>query len=716
MKQEQIEALIQDMTLEEKLGQMTQLAPFFFGTDENVDLTGPMAELRLSDEDLSNIGSTLNCFGARQVIELQKKYMEHNRHHIPLLFMGDVIHGFKTVFPIPLALGCSFNPENYRNAASVAAAESSASGIQLTFSPMSDLVRDPRWGRVMESPGEDPYLNSLMTAAAVNGFQGNDLKEKGKVASCIKHFAGYGAVEGGREYNWVDLSENTLRQFYLPSYKACLDAGARMVMTSFNVINGVPSSANKMLFRDILREEWEFDGSTISDYAAVQETVTNGLARDGKDAAKQCIEAGVDIEMMSTNYLTYGKQLVEEGLLSMDLIDQAVRNILNLKNELGLFENPFKDASEEAEKELHRCPAHRALAQNAAHECVVLLKNDNAVLPLKAGSKIGVAGPFANARNTSGGWSLVAGQNTLTLAESLTERGFSVVSAMDGELGSMDRQIFDVEDHVEEALEVLSGCEIVIAAVGECSADIGEATSKTCLRLSPNQEKLIRSLKEAGKTVITLVFSGRPLEIKPVLPYSDALVQAWFLGSESAAGLTDVLSGDYNPSGRLSMSFPQTVGQIPVYYNSYRTGRPYYGQEDHFVSKYLDCPNEPLFSFGYGLSYSTVEYSDFKVAKEGETCTASITVRNTSGPAVKETVQLYIRDCYADVVRPVKELKGFKQVDLAPGEAKTVTFTITKDMLMFYNRRLEYVFEPGEFAIMVGPNSVDLAEAVVTIE
>ena len=256
MKQEQIEALIQDMTLEEKLGQMTQLAPFFFGTDENVDLTGPMAELRLSDEDLSNIGSTLNCFGARQVIELQKKYMEHNRHHIPLLFMGDVIHGFKTVFPIPLALGCSFNPENYRNAASVAAAESSASGIQLTFSPMSDLVHDPRWGRVMESPGEDPYLNSLMTAAAVNGFQGNDLKEKGKVASCIKHFAGYGAVEGGREYNWVDLSENTLRQFYLPSYKACLDAGARMVMTSFNVINGVPSSANKMLFRDILRKEW----------------------------------------------------------------------------------------------------------------------------------------------------------------------------------------------------------------------------------------------------------------------------------------------------------------------------------------------------------------------------------------------------------------------------------------------------------------------------
>ena len=488
-----------------------------------------------------------------------------------------------------------------------------------------------------------------------------------------------------------------------------------MVMTSFNVINGIPSSANRMLFRDILREEWHFDGSTISDYAAIEETITNGLSKDGKDAAKRCIEAGVDIEMMSTNYITYGKQLIEEGLLSVELVDQAVRNILNLKNDLGLFETPFKDANEEAEKELHQCPAHLELARNAAHECPVLLKNDHAVLPLKPGAKIGIAGPFANAKNTSGGWSLVADKNFLILAGSLSEKGYHVITAMGAELGSMEQKIFDVEDHVSEAVAAFADCDVVIATVGECSYDIGEVTSIAYLRLSPNQEKLIRSLKEAGKTVVTIVFSGRPLELKPILPYSDALLQAWFLGTQSAAGLTDILSGDYNPSGRLSMSFPQTVGQIPVRYNSYRTGRPYYGQDDHFVSKYLDCPNEPLFSFGYGLSYSTVEYSDFKVLQNDDTITASVNVHNTSGPAVKETVQLYIGDCYADVVRPVKELKGFKQITLAPGEKKTVTFTITKDMLMFYNHKLEYVFEPGEFAIMVGPNSIELAKEIVTI-
>ena len=707
MDNSKIEELINNMTIEEKLAQMTQLSPVFFGVEPDIDLTGPMEELNISPADLPNIGSTLNYFGAEKLIHLQKEYTEKNPHHIPLLFMADVIHGYKTIFPIPLAMSCSFNPENYKNASAVAASESSASGIHLTFSPMSDLVRDPRWGRVMESPGEDPYLNCIMTEAAVQGFQGDDPKQKGKIASCIKHFAGYGASEGGRDYNWVELSENTLRQFYLPSYKAALDAGAKMVMTSFNVINGVPSSANKKLFQDILRNEWKFNGCTISDFAAVDETIINGLSANSEEAAKNSIEAGVDIEMMSTHYINCGKQLVEDGKLSMELIDRAVRNILNLKNDLGLFENPFKDADPEEEKRLHLCKHHRELARQAARQSAVHLTN-NGLLPLKPGTKIGIAGPFADSTDTSGGWALAADRNTSSLSLALQERGFSVVTAMSGPLGSMEDQIFDIEDQTPQAEKAFADCDLILAAVGENPRDTGEACSRAYLRLSPNQEKLIRKMKEAGKPVVTVVFSGRPLELKPILPYTDALLQAWFLGTESASGLTDILSGDYNPSGRLAMSFPQTVGQIPVYYNHYRTGRPYYGQKDHYVSKYLDCPNEPLFPFGYGLSYSHVEYSDFSVRCEEGNVSAEITVTNNSSVSTLETVQLYIHDCVASVVRPVKELKGFQQEELKPGEKKTVRFKITKDMLKFYNQKLEYVFEPGEFEIMIGKNSQDV--------
>lgn len=707
MENSKIELLIQSMTIEEKLAQMTQLSAMFLGTEQNMDLTGPLAELNITEENMTNIGSTLNYFGAEKTMALQKRYMEKNRHHIPLLFMADVIYGYKTIFPIPLAMSCSFNPENYENAASVAAAESSASGIHLTFAPMSDLVRDPRWGRVMESPGEDPYLNCIMTKAAVHGFQGDNPKEKGKIASCVKHFAGYGAAEGGRDYNWVDISENTFRQFYLPSYKAALDAGARMVMTSFNVMDGIPSSANKKLFRDILRNEWGFDGCTISDYAAVHETIINGVAEDGSDAARQCIEAGIDIEMMSAHYINHGKKLVEQGRLSMELIDQAVRNILNLKNELGLFENPFKDANPEAEKKLHLCKEHREKARQAARQSIVLLKNDG-ILPLKEGIKIGIAGPFAESKNTAGGWAITAEKNTCSLADALKSHGFSVITAMTEPLGSMEDQMFDIKDQTEQAVERFSDCDILIAAVGESPFDTGEASSKAYLRLSPNQEKLIQKLSGTGKPVITIVFSGRPMEIKPILSTSNALVQGWFLGTESANGLSDVLTGEYNPSGRLAMSFPHTIGQIPVYYNNYRTGRPYYGQKERYVSKYLDCPNEALFPFGYGLSYSRINYSDFSVTKKQDRIQAEITVYNDSEREALETVQLYACDCVASIVRPVKELKGFQQVMIQPKQKQKVSFTITKDMLRFYNRNMEFIFEPGEFEIMIGRNSQDV--------
>lgn len=418
--------------------------------------------------------------------------------------------------------------------------------------------------------------------------------------------------------------------------------------------------------------------------------------------------------MMSTHYLNYGKKLVEEGKLSIELIDQAVRNILNLKNELGLFENPYKDASEEDEAALQFCDAHRALSRQAARQSVVLLKNDN-LLPLEKGKRVGIAGPFASWDSTSGGWSLVGKDNDSSLAAGLKRAGVEVTVAMSEPLASMEEGCFDVEDKVAEAIEAMADCDILIAAVGENPWDTGEAASRAYLRLSPNQEKLIAEMKKTGKPVVTVCFSGRPLEIKPVLSGCDAFLQAWFLGTESGNALCDVLYGEYNPSGRLAMSFPETVGQIPVHYNCYRTGRPYYGQKDHYVSKYLDCPNEALFPFGYGLSYSKVVYSEMQAEAKGETIRAQVTVKNTSQRPVTETVQLYVCDLFASVVRPVKELKAFEQVELQAGESKTVRFELTKEALMFYNNNLEYVFEPGEFEVMIGCNSRDVEKATVRL-
>jgi beta-glucosidase len=702
-----IENLIKSMTLEEKLAQMTQLAPLFFNTEDSMALTGPAKEMNIYPGVMKNIGSTLNAFGAQKLCDMQDKNLRENPHNIPLMFMADVIHGYKTIFPIPLAMGCSFNPDAYEKAAEVAAKESAASGIHLTFSPMTDLVRDPRWGRVMESTGEDPYLNSLMAAAAVRGFQGDDLKKPGKIAACVKHFAGYGAPEGGREYNTVDISSGILYDYYLPAYKAAVEAGVAMVMTSFNTIMRVPATVNKKLLRDILRKKWGFKGVVISDFSAVAESIAHGLASNGEEAAKMSIQAGVDIEMMSTHYLNNGKQLVEEGKIQLSQIDKAVRRILELKDALGLFENPYKDASPEKEKELHLCAEHRKAARDIAAQSVVLLKNDN-VLPLKKGMKIGLAGPFAVTPNILGGWSSPVKKEAVGLYEGLAKKvpEVCIKTAMTDALGPMQAGIFDIEDKVQEACDELRDCDILIAAVGENPDDTGEGASKACIRLSPNQEKLVWELKKLGKPVVVVVFSGRPMEIKPVLDSADALVQAWFLGTESGNALADILFGDYNPSARLSMSFPQTVGQIPVYYNCFNTGRPYYPSDNpqRYVSRYLDCPNEPLFCFGYGLSYSDFVYSDFEVKQDGE-ITASVSVENCSEIAGKETVQLYIRDVAASVTRPLKELKAFRQITLLPHERVTVTFTVTKNLLKFHNSQLEFIFEPGEFDIMIGKNS-----------
>lgn len=734
-----IEELMEQMTLEEKLGQMTQLSPDFLGIDPSMDLTGPMNDFNVNPEWLDKIGSTLNGFGARQLRAMQEKHMKESRLHIPLLFMADVVHGFKTSFPIPLAIGCSFNPENYERVSHAAAVESAASGIHLTFAPMTDLVRDPRWGRVMESTGEDAYLNSEMTKAAVRGFQGDNLKEKGRIAACVKHFAAYGAPWGGRDYNIVDMSEGILREYYLPAYKAAVDVHVAMVMTSFNTVNRIPTSANAWLMRDILRKEWGFDGVVISDYAAVDETITHGACADGEEAAEKGIKAGVDIEMMSTHYLHNVQKLVDEGKLDMNLIDEAVIRILELKDALGLFENPYKDASEEDEKKLHFCEEHRKTAYEIALECAVLLKNEG-VLPLHkntdapaeyrgAGLKIGLTGPFAGSGDILGGWtagkqvtdaSLYAGLRTR-----LPEAEF--VAAMTDELGALQRGAADVEDHIDEACTALKDCDVIIAAVGENCEDTGEAASKAYLRLSANQERLLHALKKLGKPVVMVVFSGRPLEIYPVLDCADAVLQGWYLGTESGLALADLLIGNANPSGRLSMSFPYTVGQIPVHYNAFQTGRPAGGKDERYVSRYLDCPNEPLFCFGYGLSYSDFEYNGFEVQKMKEPkdpddywksviANASVQVKNVSNVSGKETVQLYIRDIASQVVRPLKELKGFKQVVLAPGEAAEINFEVTREMLSYWNNSGEFVFEQGEFDIMIGKNSSEVETARVYVE
>lgn len=712
-----IEDLVKEMTLEEKLGQMTQLSPEFLGIDPTMDLTGPMNEFNVQPQWLDKIGSTLNGYGARQLRAIQEKNMKESRLNIPILFMGDVVFGYRTGFPIPLAMGCSFNPDNYEKASHIAAKESAASGLHLTFAPMTDLVRDPRWGRVMESTGEDAWLNCQMTKAAVHGFQGDDFKEEGRIAACVKHFAGYGAPWGGRDYNMVDISEGVLREYYLPAYKAAVDAHVAMVMTSFNPVNRIPSSANQWLLRDILRKEWGFEGPVISDYASVDETISHGVARDGAEAAQKCIQAGVDIEMMSTNYLSYVSQLLEEGRLDISLIDEAVTRILELKDALGLFENPYKDASEEDEAALHRCSQHLQAAYDIAVECPVLLKNQG-VLPLGPEVKtIGLAGPFAGCEKTEADESLY-----LSLKRRLPYA--NIITAMTEPLGSLQRGIKDVEDQVQAAAEALKDCDVIIAAVGECGEDFGEAASKTCLRLSPNQERLLWALKQTGRPVVMIVHSGRPMEIYPVMDCADGIIQGWHLGCEEGIALADILTGKVNPSGRLTMSIPYNVGQIPVHYNAFNTGRPAQGKDERYISRYLDCPNEALFAFGYGLTYSRFEYSAFETqVLECEGCCpdetvvarAGITVKNVSDRTGTEVVQLYIRDIAAQVVRPVKELRGFNRVELAPGEFRTITFDITREMLAYWNNDGEFVFEPGEFDLMIGSSSADVETARVTI-
>ncbi|MEO2077930.1 MAG: glycoside hydrolase family 3 N-terminal domain-containing protein [Bacillus sp. (in: firmicutes)] len=703
--------IIQKMTLDEKIGQLLQLAtPFFKGASNRGEITGPMAEMGITDEDLHNCGSVLGASGAEEVINIQKAHLKENRLGIPLLMMADIIHGFKTIFPVPIAIGCSWDMELAEQSAQIAAKEAAVSGVHVTFAPMVDLVRDPRWGRVMESTGEDPYLNSLFARAFVRGFQGTDLtNDLDRVAACVKHFAAYGAPEGGREYNTVNMSERQLRDSYLPAYKAALDEGCEMVMTAFNTVDGVPATGNRKLMRDLLRDEWGFDGVMISDWGAVKELIPHGVAEDEAEAALKAIQAGVDIEMMTTCYVDHLKHLVEKGTVEESLIDEAVLRILKLKQKLGLFENPHRGADVQREKEVILSTEHRNTARELAAKSCVLLKNEN-VLPLKHQQKVALIGPFAQNGDILGPWSWQGSyEDAVKLDEGLKMKIdpslLSVSKGCDIETGT--------EEELDEALKTASDADVIILALGEGSFMSGEGGSRSNIQLPKIQLELIAKLKQLQKPMAAVLFNGRPLDLHGVIDQADAVLEAWYPGTEGGAAIADLLFGDANPSGRLSMSFPHSVGQVPVYYNHFNTGRPKMSEEyERYVSHYLDIPNEALLPFGFGLSYTTFTYSDATLSAEvmnaDETINLSISVTNTGAMSGEEVVQLYIRDIAGEIVRPVKELKAYEKIKLEPNETKEVTFTITEKMLRYHHEDLQFTSDAGTFIAYVGPNSKDV--------
>ncbi|WP_226679027.1 glycoside hydrolase family 3 N-terminal domain-containing protein [Mesobacillus jeotgali] len=715
MNSQKLTSLIKEMTLDEKIAQLLQLAtPFFEGSKDEGQITGPLASMNISEENIRNTGSVLGASGgAKEAISIQKAHLKKNRLGIPLLFMADVIHGYKTIFPVPLAIGCSWDLDKAQQSAEIAAKEAAAAGVHVTFSPMVDLVRDPRWGRVMESTGEDPFLNGEFAKSFVRGFQGQDLKNnRDSVAACVKHFAAYGAPEGGRDYNTVNMSERQLRESYLPAYKAALDEGCEMVMTAFNTVDGIPATGNVKLMRDLLREEWGFDGVLISDWGAVKEMIPHGVAEDEAEAAYKAIQAGVDIEMMTSCYVDHLKEQVKDGKVDEQLIDESVLRILTLKDKLGLFENPFRGADEELEKELIMSAEHRQAARELAVKSSVLLKNDG-VLPINKEKKIALIGPFAQSGDILGPWSFLG----------LKEKA---VQLYDGLLAKLDSSLLftangcDIETGSEEqfaeAVKVAEEADVIVLALGEASEMSGEAGCRADIRLPKVQMELAAKMKKLGKPIVAVLFNGRPLDLHGIWDEADAILEAWYPGTEGGNAVADILFGDANPSAKLTMSFPYSVGQVPVYYNHFNTGRPQGAPDaqERYVSQYLDIPNEPLLPFGYGLSYTSFEYRDVKMSaatmSASKPLTVSVTVENTGQFAGEEIVQLYVRDVAGEVVRPMKELKAFKKVALNPGEKVTVEFEINEEQLRYHHADLSFKSDPGKFIAFVGPNSRDTAE------
>jgi len=714
-----IKELLSKMTLDEKIGQLNQLS----GREE---MTGPAtkgSEAKQLIDLIKNgqVGVMSNVMGASTTREVQKLVLENSRLAIPILFGYDVVHGYKTIFPIPLGEAASWEPELARKTSQVAAIESSAAGLKLNFAPMVDISRDARWGRVMEGAGEDTYLGSLFAAARVKGFQGDDLSDIHTVAACAKHFAGYGFVEAGRDYNTVDISENRLRNEVLPPFKACVDAGAATFMNAFNEIGGTPATSNTHLLRDILKGEWNFDGFVVSDWNSIGELIGHGVARNKEEAANLAIHAGADTDLEGNCYITELKKLVLSGKVDEKLIDDAVSRVLRIKFRVGLFDDPYKYCDENREKNLILTKENLAVAREAARKSIVLLKNERNLLPLKKdGQKIAVIGELSGDKDTPlGNWrakgiensaiSLLEGLKAATRKSTIAFAKGPVYVSKSGSLISEIEINTTNRKGIDEAADLAKKSDIVVMALGENCYQSGEGRSQADIRLKGLQKELFDAVYAVNKNIVVVLMNGRPLDIADLADEAPAIVEAWHLGSEAGNGIADVLFGDYNPSGKLPISFPRSVGQIPVYYNHTSSGRPDNEQGNVFWSHYSDLPNEPLFPFGYGLSYTTFDYSNLKLSalnfSKGEKLQASITLKNTGKLAGEEVVQLYIRDLFGSITRPVKELKGFQKVMLQPGESKEITFTITDNDLAFYGADQKFKAEPGDFKLWIGPNS-----------
>lgn len=736
MKQEKLFDLLKQMTLEEKIGQLVQIAGGIFLLEDIDTTTGPLKDLNLSNEMLYHVGSILNIVGSEKIRKIQDEYLSKNRLKIPLLFMADVINGYRTVFPIPIAQGCSWDEKVVYDCTKVSIKEAGASGASVNFSPMVDLVRDARWGRVMESiGGEDPYLGETFAKTMVKAYQGDDISKLGNAATCVKHFAAYGAVEGGRDYNTVDMSQREFRQYYLPAYQSAIENGAEMIMTSFNTINGIPATVNQWLLRELLRKELGFKGIIISDYSAIEETIAHGVAKDKKEAAYKAIMAGVDIDMMSNVYSNHLKELVEEGKVPEKVVDEAVMRVLCLKNRLGLFENPYGNTNEEREKKILKSKENLEKARELTAQTFVLLKNEKQTLPLNANQKIALIGPYADNIAILGSWSMFSDKSKIpTLKETfenkigsekvlyakgseiLTEKEINQILATDGgNTIHIENEKEREKELLEEAIEVAKKADVIVLAIGEHYRQSGEACSRANIEISQIQQNLLKELAKLNKRIVAILFNGRPLVLKNIAQKVDALLEVWFPGTEGANAITDVIFGDVNPSGKLTMSFPQETGQCPIYYNHYQTGRPHI-KNVRYVSRYQDIPTQSYYPFGYGLSYSKFEYADLKLSSKIMTKDTSIMVtvkvKNNSSVPGKEVVQLYIQDLVASVVRPVKELKEFKKEHFEAYEEKEITFEIVPEMLKFWNEKLEYVLEKGEFKVLVGAHSRDTMEEV----
>ncbi|HEX9510658.1 MAG TPA: beta-glucosidase BglX [Puia sp.] len=713
---QKVDSLLMRMTLEEKIGQMNQY-------NGDWDATGPITKDGDKQRQISSgqLGSMLNVTGVEHTRQLQEMAMK-SRLRIPLLFGQDVIHGYRTTFPIPLAEAASWDLEAIQLSARVAAREASAAGVHWTFAPMVDIARDPRWGRVMEGAGEDPYLGSQIARARVMGFQGKKLGDTDAVMACAKHFAAYGAAIGGRDYNSVDMSLRTLWEIYLPPFKAAAEAGAATFMNSFNDLNGIPATGNVYLQRTILKGKWKYKGFTVSDWGSVGEMIPHGYVKDNYEAARAALAAGCDMDMESRSYIHHLSALVRDGKVKIAWIDEAVKRILTKKFEMGLFDDPFRFCNEQRASQQWNNPDNLKIARSVAEKSIVLLKNEHHLLPLSKNTKtIALIGPHVKSvRDNLGFWSYEYPDDSsriLSQWEGIQEKvgsGTKLLYAKGCNIDDSSRAGF------AEAIETARQADVVILSVGEAANMTGEAKSRSNIHLPGVQEELIQAIQSTGKPVVVLINAGRPLIFNWTADHVPAIVYTWWLGTEAGNAIADVLFGDYNPSGKLPITFPRAEGQIPIYYNHFSTGRPAKNDSDlNYVSAYNDLPNDPRFPFGYGLSYTTFSYSDISLSapsfKSGQSLTATITLTNTGSYDGKETVQLYIRDLVGSVVRPVKELKGFIQVFLKAGESKKIAFTIRAEDLRFYNDQLQYVFEPGEFRLYLGGNSRDVKTAAFTL-